>query len=237
MPSDARNVLRPAPDDAAIRSHRDSLEPAILETFARRKVTPRAPRRPWLQLALAGLVAAGAGVVACQLPAEYERPLGQRIGIILPASKFEQVDPERMAAFVEANHPIEGLMMRVEAERHGEEPGVVRFVMDVVGPDVDVDAIWDDLVDEYPVLEGGRVEGEVMEGIVHGTLGGRIGSDLFDLRIDEGDIDEARARLLEDLRARGIEGAEIEIEEEQTPEGVRRRVEVRLDDELHRDGG
>lgn len=235
MPSDARNVLRPAPDEAAMRSHRESLEPGLLDAFARRKVV--APRRPWLQLALAGLVAAGAGVAACQLPAEYERPLGQRIGIILPASKFDQIDPERISAFVEAHHPIEGMMMRVEAHQRDDEEGVLRIVMDVVGPDVDVEAVWDDLVEEYPVLEGGRVEGEVMEGVVHGTWGGRIGSDLFDLRIDEGDVDEARVRLLEDLRARGVEDAQVTIEEEETPQGVRRRIEVRVEDEQHEQGG
>ncbi len=230
MPSDARNVLRSAPDEALSRAHRDALEPTVLAAFARRTPTSPVPRRPWLKLALAGLVTAGAGVVACQLPVEYERPLGRTIAIVLPEASLAGVHPERLAAFVEDNHPIEGLMVRVEAERHDEHtPGVIRIVMDVVGPDVDVDAIWDDLVDEYPVLEGGRVEGEALEGVVHGTWGGRLGNRLFDLDLDEGDIEDARARLLVDLRARGIAGeAEIDIEEEHTPDGVLRRIEVRV---------
>ena len=237
MPSDARGALRPAPDPAASRAHRDALEPEVLAAFAHRVPTAPSPRRPWLKLALAGLVTAGAGVVACQLPVEYERPLGRTIAIVVPEATFSSVHPERMAAFIEANHEIEGLMMRVEAERHDEHsPGVVRIVMDVVGPDVDVEEIWDDLVEEYPALDGGRVEGEALEGVVHGTWGGRLGNHLFDLDLDEGDIEDARARLLVDLRARGIEGeAEIDIEEEQTPDGVRRRIEVRVRAEEHED--
>ncbi len=228
MPSDVRNVLRPGPDDAASRAHRDALEPSVLAAFARRAPTPQ--RHPWLRLAFAGLVTAGAGVVACQLPVEYQRPLGRTIAIVLPEGRLADVQPERIAAFVESSHPIEGLMLRVEAQRDDvHTPGVVRIVMDVVGPDVDVDAIWDDLVDEYPALEGGRVEGEALEGVVHGTWGGRLGSRLFDLDLDAGDIEDARARLLVDLRSRGIEGkAEIDIEEEQTSQGVRRRIEVRV---------
>jgi hypothetical protein len=233
MPSDARSVLRPPPDEAESRAHRDALEPALLAAFARRGRSTPPPRLPWLRFALAGLVFAGAGAVACQLPTEYERPLGQRIAIVLPAVRLANVDPERLAAHVEASHPIEGLMLRVVAEQTDDrDPGVVRIVMDVVGPEVDIEEVWDDLVQEYPALDGGRVEGEVMEGVVHGTWGGRLGNDLFDLRLDEGDIEDARARLLLDLQAQGVEGhAEITVEEEKTPDGLRRRIEVRVEAE------
>ena len=225
MPSDPWMKVFREPHDGS--AHRDALEPEILERFSARTPTP-APRRPWLRFALAGLLAAGVGVGACQIPTEYERPLGQRIGIIVPADKMQDVDPEAVARYVEENYPMDGMMVRVEVNdgEGGEEPQM-RIAMEMVGPDIDVDEVWEDLRQEYPLLDGGRVEGEVLEGIVHGTWGGRLG-----LQLDEVSIDEAQERLMLDLRARGLEGnAEITVEEEETPNGVERRIEVRIEAE------
>jgi hypothetical protein len=206
--------------------HRDALQPEVLRKFAERTPAP-APRRPWLRLALAGLVAAGVGVGACQIPTAYERPLGQRIGTILLAETMTQVDPEAVARFVEDNHPIEGMMVRLQMRQDEGGAGELRIAMEVVGPDIDIDEVWVDLCEEYPLLDGGRVEGEVLEGIVHGAWGGRLG-----LPLDEGSIDDARERLLHDLRVHGIEGeARITIEDEETPRGRQRRIEVRVESE------
>jgi hypothetical protein len=224
MPSEPWTKVFREPHDGS--AHRDALEPELLRKFAARTPAP-APRRPWLRLALAGLLAAGVGVGACQIPTEYERPLGQRIGIILPADKMPQVDPEAVAHFVEENYPIEGMTVRVEVRQDGDGAGDMRIAMEVVGPDIDIEEVWDDLLEHYPVLDGGRVEGEVLEGIVHGTWGGRLG-----LQLDEGSIEDSREQLLQDLRDRGIEGnARITIEDEETTGGRQRRIEVRVEAE------
>ena len=80
------------------------------------------------------------------------------------------------------------------------------------------------------MLADADIELTEIDGTVHGTLGGMLSHRALGLAIDRGSIEEARERILADLAARGLDGhATIEIEDEETPDGHRREVRVRVE--------
>jgi hypothetical protein len=86
--------------------------------------------------------------------------------------------------------------------------------LDMLAGDVDADAMWADLTEAFPELQGFRMEDELLEGRMEGTLGGKLSRGWVDQIIDRHGVEEARGRVLEDLRQRGLgEGAQVEIED------------------------
>jgi hypothetical protein len=245
MPSEIRTVLRrlygragppPRPE------HENELEAELMQRFDRRapaEATPwwafRLPRWAW-----AGAAALAIAVGACVTPSDYEIKMGDRLGILIDAEERDTVDVREIVQFVRSGYPLERLEAEVKMERSvfrtgegaTEDQAIMRIQLDMVGRGVDADVVWEDLVAEFPALEGARMEDEELEGTVHGTFGGHLAHRYLDLVIDEHGVEEAKRRILADLEARGFKGeAEIDIQDHGDGSNHERKVEIRLREE------
>jgi len=217
-----RRLFRSAP--APQPQARDALEADLMRSFPTR--VP--PRRRWL----IGIgLGAAALVGACVAPAEYELSLGHRLTLTMDAPP-ESFDPEAIAQHIENNFEVEEMRVMVAMTKKDEDDAPhLRMTMDMVGK-ADVAAVEASVVDTFPVLADADMDVEVIDGTVSGTFGGFLSERALGLRLDHASVEETRARILEDLAARGIEGkATVEIEDEQTADGHRREVRVRVEAE------
>jgi hypothetical protein len=226
LPSDLASLLRralsrPTPpiDEARRDAELETLAAAHGRTYGRER---RAPR--WL-------------VGACVVPIDYEAEMGQRIAFTMPLAQMSDLDVEAMARFVEEEHDPEEIRIMAHAESShiadaGEEQLVeeVRVEIEAVGEHLDADAVWDDLVEEFPELADARREDEALRGLVHGTLGGRLSHRWLDVTIDRDGVEAAKQQLIEELAAQGVKGTpEIEIIDEEADGMRRREVRVRIE--------
>jgi hypothetical protein len=180
------------------------------------------------RFALAGLAAAIAVVGACRLPADYPLDVGERVAIVLDDERAAEIDPQLIARHVETTWPIERLEVAVAVEEDDAGHRATRIQLDAVG-DVTADEMWEDLVETFPVLDGARMEPEDLEVMVHGTVGGRLSHEVLDVVIDVESAEQARADILEQLAAQGLEGdADVSVTDH--PDGRREvRIEVRAE--------
>ena len=236
-PSELAEVLRNAlarkapPVDAA---RRDAELDALSRAHARRY--GERPRRASKWLLATGLVAAAA-VGACVVPVDYEAEMGQRLAFTMAASEMSEIDVEAIARFVEDEHDPEELRIEAHAEMHETTDGArthtmkeVRIELEAVGEHLDADALWDDLVEEFPALAGAKREDEALHGTVHGTLGGRLSHRWLDVTIDRDGVEEAKRQLIEQLVAEGVQGTpQVEIIDEDLGDMRRREVRVRIE--------
>lgn len=227
-----RDAWRAAP--AVDAEARDRLERELLARL------PEARPRAWGRRALGIGLAAALALGACALPADYEAPVGHRLAIIADAAILDHVDPHALAAYVtEAHDPDElRISMSVESKRERTGDGSVhehtevRIGLDAVGDDIEPEALFAELQQRFPALASATLQDQELLGTVHGTLGGRLSHAWLDLEIDRHGVEEAKARLMEQLRAQGIEGEpRIEITDHDDGEGHRRReVRVEIDE-------
>ena len=219
-----RRLFRRAPAPQA--SVRDALEADLMRSFP----TQVRPRRRWV---IGVGIGAAALVGACVAPAQYEVALGHRITVTMDAPP-EGFDPEAIARHVEDNFEVDEMRVMVQMSKRDDSDGPARLqmAMDLVGK-ADVDAIEASMVDTFPTLADAELDVEAIDGTVHGTFGGFLSERALGVHLDRASVEETRARILEELAARGLEGnATIEIEDEQTADGHRREVRVRVEAEL-----
>ncbi len=237
-PSEFDETLRKAltrdapPVDAA---RRDAELDALSRAHARRhgEAPRRAPR--WL---LATGLAVAAAVGACVVPVDYEAEMGQRLAFTMSAQDMSELDVEAIAHFVEEQHDPEQLRIEAHAAMHETTDGgtthvmkEVRIELEAVGDHLDADALWDDLIAEFPALADAKREDEALHGVVHGTLGGRLSHRWLDVTIDEEGVEEAKRQLVEQLVADGVQGTpQVEIIDEDLGDMRRREVRVRIED-------
>lgn len=227
----------------ALRGSTPAADPARREALERELVAKLPAPRPrpsrWSRWLLGGAMGGALAVGACALPSDYETRVGHRLAIVVDVVHAEELEPDRIVEFVtEQYHPDE-LRMGVSIERVREEDresASMRIEIDAIGENLDTDEMWEDLVEHFPELEGARLEDEELQGMVHGTLGGRLSQAWLDVVIDRGGIDDAKARVIEQLRAQGVEGdAVVDIVDHEGEDGQRRReVRVMIQDEQHR---
>ncbi len=142
---------------------------------------------------------------ACQVPVDYDRNFGATVWC-------ESSDPglfEGSAARALADR----LQERTGAERvavrvHADDGAAASLRVDLWGADPGADGLA-----ELVVVPGATCSLEPMVETVHGTLGGRLGFELFDLELlDHSDVEAARLQILQRLEARGLKGdAKVEI--------------------------
>ncbi|MFY0540374.1 hypothetical protein [Nannocystis pusilla] len=111
--------------------------------------------------------------------------------------------------------------------RRARRPGTL--LIDLWGEDAAL--VGDELLDEVegvPALQARSCRIEPLVETVHGTLGGRLGLEWFDLELlDQDDAEAARAEILERLEARGLQGdAQVEISDDGAG---RREVKIRIE--------
>jgi hypothetical protein len=242
MPSELERRLgalySPAPPiDAA---HREDLRGQLL---ARPELVSAASRsrRRWSGWWLGGVLSAAALAGACVLPVEYEMPMGQHVTITLEGDDAvlavdehgdaDALDPRALSAFVEARFDAQRIELSIAKTEHRDANGHVaqqlRIDLVAFGADGMPDGLADEIVDAFPVLERADVESEPVDAVVEGTLGGKLGHAWLDVVIDEHGVEEARRRILADLKARGVAGdAQVEIVDEPGRREVKVRVEA-----------
>lgn len=226
-----RRLFRTAP--AADPAARDALQAQLMGSLPAGR-PPRRSRRWLAGLAIGGVALAG----ACVAPKDYELSVGHRI-VLTAQGADPGFDPEDVAHFVEENYPVEQLSVMVSiAQQHSEPASAAEFVMtlDVVGR-LDFDEVEMSLIEHFPAVGEAEFDVESLDGTVHGTLGGMLSARTLGWHLDEGSVEQTRARILADLAARGLEGnATVEIDDEETPFRHRREVRVRVETERETDG-
>ncbi|WAS96339.1 hypothetical protein [Nannocystis punicea] len=209
-----------------------SLEQDLMARFARRHPAPARPRLAGFvrgyRWALSTGLAAVAVAAACRMPYDYDRGFGatvwcEAIGEDVPTSDRLRALADRL----EQRAAAEQVTMRVHAD-HGSA-ATVRI--DLWGGDAA--RIDDELlaeVEDMPELKVESCRIEPLVETVHGTLGGRLGFEWFDLELlDQDDAEAARAQILERLEARGLRGdAEVEISDDGAG---RREIKIRIEAE------
>jgi len=226
---------RSSPPDATAR---ERLEARLEARVAQRRGSDHrvgAPRR-WAfatRLAVGATVAAAVTVGACQVPTEVELDMGLRVDLRVEPGPNTEAQLETLGANLErvmsatrkpgATRHVARVDMRVMLEeREGMPPRMV-VTIDMWATGLDEVTVIDTITETLPradVTDVHRVEGSV-----HTTVGDRFAHELFDVDLDAENVEEARARILADLEARGLaDGAQVEV----TDEDGHRKVEVRV---------
>ena len=158
---------------------------------------------------------------ACQVPIDYDHNFGATVWCdAVGKDTFEGPAARELADRLRAHTGAEGVAVRIHAD---EAKAAMR--VDLWGADPEHAGLA-----ELVALPGASCSVEPMVETVHGTLGGRLGLELFDLDLlDHSDVEAARAQILERLEARGLKGdAQVEISD--LGDG-RREIKVRIEAE------
>ena len=207
-----------------------ALEQDLMARFERRRPAPaRAGLGAFVRghrWALASGMTAVAVAAACQVPYDYDRGFGASVWCEIGSAGLLESDAVRaLADHLEQHVGAEQVTVRLDG--HDSDPKIVRI--DLWGEEAA--AAGDDLLAEVgavPELQTGNCGVEPLVETVHGTLGGRLGLELFDLELlDHDDAEAARAEILRRLEARGLHGdAQVEISD--NGDG-RREVKIRIE--------
>lgn len=210
---------------------RDARRDALLQDFdARYGLATGAATftNSWRSVAVGAAVCAAVAVGACAMPADYTVGMGVRLSIVLGQDALEDADPSAISDYLQQTYALEKLGIRIKHRVDARGREEVRVQVDMVGRDVEADAVWSDLVEAFPDLEGCRGdEEEPFEARVEGTLGGRLAHRYLDLLIDQDGVEAAQRQILADLEAQGLEGsAEVSVDERLGHREVRVEVEA-----------
>lgn len=211
--------------------HQARLEQELLTAYdARVEQRARRPRSPWLRYATA------AGFLLClvtatQVTAEYKVEVGKRILLVLPAS---QVPPRdfghtlAQAFLADSSHLVD-----VQVMLRRTPDGQTTLTVDVWGDQLAQDAQGLERLHTLPELSGVPVEVTSLKGRVRDNLLGVMRHSLFRAGTSREEREQARQRLIEELRRQEGEGADIDVDFEEGSQGsqdskVRVRVRKKL---------
>jgi hypothetical protein len=221
--------------------HERELLPELMDHYDRiaEKNERRRTRMSGVLLRRVAVIAAAAvlvGAAACVAPAELDVEVGRSVEVRYdPAAVALEpsavVDAIKAAAGVEEQAPpAEGARpkkeMNVRVKRVG---GSVEVRTEVWGTNLPEGPIAEAIQKSLPALKGAEIKEEHLQGKVRGTLGEKLGRDLFDIDVlDETDVATARQQVMEQLAAQGVEGkVDVKIE----GDGTKRKVMIRVENE------
>jgi hypothetical protein len=227
-------VALTAPDRLA-PGHRDALESELMAGFDRRSSESGNTGRQTMKVFTKRRVVVGGfamaatlGAVAWAAPADLSVPVGRSVKMEMSLATGETMpDPEKIIAVLQGAGHVDDVSLRVA--REGEDHVAMQF--EVWGTDLGSEPMADRIKAAFPALSGATFTEEALEGTVRGTVGEKLGHDLFDLKIDHLDVEAARKQVMERLKAEGVEGADVQVEKVTTPDGkdgMRVRVEKRI---------
>jgi hypothetical protein len=177
--------------------------------------------------ALTGVLAGLASIGACYAPADVEVPLGVTVEFI-----SHDEDPHALVQQVVGYVEDSTGATEVGVSALKSHDGPLQIRMRVWGPGVPAD-LEEELAGVFPQLEVAELTSHPLEGRVRTTLGRRLGHQWLDLALREDDLERARADLLAQLAAEGLEGdVDIEIREHDGHQEVRVRVEQHVTGDL-----
>jgi hypothetical protein len=205
--------------------HRARLEQKLLAAYDSR-VGQRAERgrSPWLRYATAF------GVLLClvtatQVTAEYKVEVGKRIRLVLPAGGPPPRDlgDKVGRAFVSGSTRL----VDISAMFRRTPEGPASMVVDVWGDQLADDQEGLERLRAMPELAGVEVEVTSLKGRVRDNVLGVVGRSLFRKGASPEEREQARQRLIQELRLQEGEGAQIDVDVDSDPQNPRVRVKVR----------
>jgi hypothetical protein len=206
---------------------------------------PRKERLTMSRVFLRRLIAIPAAVVvvcaaACAAPADVEVDVGRSIEVrydatkagiepkaVLDAIKAEVEGPESEGAAEQAKGASGERARREVSVRVRREGDTVEVRAEVWGTNLPEESLTDRIRQAVPALKDASIKEEHLQGKVRGTLGAKIGHELFDIDVlDETDVETARQQVMAKLAASGVEGkVDVQIE----GDGSQRKVKIRVE--------
>ncbi len=213
---------REPPLDAA---HQARLEEKLLAAYDARVERPAPHKRaPWLRYATAvGFLLCL--VTATQVTAEYKVEVGKRIQLVLPAERA--VLPETGEKVAHAFVSESSRLVNVEVILRRNPKGETTLVVDVWGDQLAQDDSGLERLRGMPEFAGVSAEVTSLTGRVRDNLLGLVRHSLFRKGASPEEREQARQRLIEEVRRREGGGAEINVDVESDPESQKLRVKVR----------
>lgn len=205
--------------------HQAQLEKELLAAYDERAPQrARRTRSPWLRYATAAVFLAGL-VTATQVTAEYKVEVGKRIRLLLPAGHVlppEFANTVARTFMADASHLVD-----VQAMQRRTPDGQATLTVDVWGDQLAQDAQGLERLHALPELSGVSVQVESLKGRVRDNLLGVLGHSLFRAGASREEWEQARQRLIEELRRQEGEGADIDVDVEEDANSPKVRVRVR----------
>jgi hypothetical protein len=221
--------------------HEGELLPELMAHYDRSalKNDQRRTRMSGVLLRRVAVITAAAvlvGAAACVAPADLDVEVGRSVEVRYDP-KAVSVEPKAVADAIRAAVGVrdeappagdarERREMNVRVKRAGDS---VEVRAEVWGTNLPPGPIAGAIQKNLPALSGAEIKEEHLQGKVRGTLGEKIGRDLFDIDVlDEADVETARKQVMEQLAAQGIEGkVDVKIE----GDGTTRKVMIRVEQE------
>lgn len=199
--------------------HQNTLEASLLERFDRMHPKERSMKKTIRRVGFAFAAVAGVGIVACGAPAEVG-VAGTWLSVSVPAG-IELPDPEGIARVVDESGAGE-VQLSVRRTSDGTTLEITMW-----GEDLSKEPIAARLVQAFPALAGADIREKPLEAKVRVTIAEKIGHDWFERDLAAGNIEEAKQRLVDEIRAR--EGVDAKIDVRITDDGSgRREVNVKV---------
>lgn len=187
-------------------------------------------RRLWLKkVAVACAAAMLVGAAACAAPADMEVEVGRSV-TIRTTDSAALPKPDALAEVIRGRAE-EGGPSRVEARmiQAPESGATATLEVRVWSDDLPEEPAAERIRAAFPALAGAEIKEEALAGTVHGTVGAKLGRELFDLRtLDEEDVEATRQKVMAQLAAQGVEG---KVDVQIVNEDGRREVKVRVERE------
>jgi hypothetical protein len=190
------------------------------------------------RVAVIGAAAVIVGAISCVAPAELDVDVGTSVEVRYDASALS-LEPSAVAEAIKAAAgmkddgeaaPPEGERRRNEVDLRVLRRGnAVEVRAEIWGMSLPEGSLAAEIQKSLPALEGAEIKEEHLQGKVRGTLGEKLGRDLFNIDVlDESDVETARQQVMEQLAAQGVEGkVDVQIE----GDGKKRKVKVRVERE------
>lgn len=205
-------------------THRERLEQRLLAAYdARVERRAERGRSPLWRYATAAVLLLCL-VTTTQVSAEYKVEVGKRIRLVLPAGQQppRELGQEVARAFVSGSSRLVdvGVIMRRTPE------GATTLVVDVWGDRLVQDSEGLERLRAMPQLAGLSAEVTSLQGRVHDNLLGKWGHSLFRAGASPQEREQARQRLIEELRRQEGNGADVDVDIDS--ESGKQRVRVRV---------
>jgi hypothetical protein len=205
--------------------HQARLEQKLLAAYdarARHRVT-RA-RSPWWRYATA------AGFLLClvtatQVTAEYKVEVGKRIRLILATD--QRPPPELGQKMAQVFVSASSHLVDVQVMLRRTPDGAATLMVDVWGDQLVQDEEGLERLHALPELAGLSVEVSSLKGRVRDNLLGVVRHSLFRAGASPEEREQARQRLIQELKRQEGEGASIDVDVTEDPQNRQLRIRVR----------
>lgn len=232
-------------------AHPRVLEKQLLDAFDRKhgaspNVVPakKKERRPmlksnFLRRTILTVAACGVlGVVACAAPVDVDIDVGKSLSIHY-AMTDGAPKPKEVADFLRNTLQNEALASKEKGSAMRDVgihimagKGAVDIGAEIWGTDSHDAPLAPMVKKEFPALANADIKEEVLHGKVRSSFASKLGHDLLDLDlVDKSDVETAKQRVMEQLKAKGIDGkVDVKVDDADGERKVIIKVEKEVED-------